>query len=126
MTEFEKLLNMIKNVDPADGAALDEIDVLVFKYLGDKWGNLWVTMANESIVYSIAKYTRSRDALKAIRPAGWGYSVQTSVNYKFSIYAKAFKFDPPLTKKQCEDKSYKITQHKVIHFESSGKTEELA
>lgn len=62
---------MIENVEPADNETLDEIDALVFKYLGDKWGNLWITMAGESIVYSIAKYTRSRDALKSIRLKGW-------------------------------------------------------
>lgn len=71
MTDFEKLLNMIENVDTADSDALDEIDEMVFKYLGDKYGNLWITVVGESIAYSIAKYTRSRDALKGMRPKGW-------------------------------------------------------
>ena len=59
--EADIILKMIEEVDPADTDKLDEIDVLVYEYISD-------------IGYRPSTsfpYTRSRDALKAIRPEGW-------------------------------------------------------
>lgn len=61
-----EILKMIETVDPADTAKLDEIDARVLEYINangiiHRWS-------------SRLKYTRSRDALKAIRPEGWTYS----------------------------------------------------
>ncbi len=56
MTAAE-ILKLIETVDPADSAGMDEIDAAVADYLG--------------LRYAPVEYTRSRDALKAVRPEGW-------------------------------------------------------
>ena len=60
MSEAQKILDMIAAVDPSDTGTLDEIDARVWLYLGGggRCGNLPYR----------TKYTRSRDALKSIRP----------------------------------------------------------
>lgn len=87
MTNAQTILKMIEEVDPSDTAKLDEIDARVwclshearFKkmlstpkyykhgyfsyYQGSVWGS--------KMVYPPIQYTRSRNALKAIRPEGW-------------------------------------------------------
>lgn len=62
MTPAE-ILKMIETVDPADTAKLDEIDQLVLTYILD--------IGYRPSTQSPWQYTRSRDALKAIRPEGW-------------------------------------------------------
>lgn len=77
MTEAQTILKMIAEVDPADTGRLDEIDLAVGKYIG---GNEIIVFLLEKAPSGIEKplrqYTRSRDALKAIRPDG--YVFQTS------------------------------------------------
>ena len=86
----KKILEMVESVDPKDRKALDEIDARVwcwyFKkeyeahsihhYLGD--GSIYVMFTNKGkrggAYYK--KYTRSRDALKSIRPEGWWFEVR--------------------------------------------------
>lgn len=60
MTEAQKILKLIETVDPADTEKLDEIDDDVFWFLTNITGQTANPM----------QYTRSRDALKAIRPKG--------------------------------------------------------
>jgi hypothetical protein len=58
--EMKELLKLIENVDHTDSDALDEIDYRVFKFIHGR-----------AVPNRAARYTRSRDALKAIRPDGW-------------------------------------------------------
>lgn len=99
--EAQKILSLIESVDPNDTAALDEIDILVHFYLAKEvqdngkhiflnglglWGvrkshlekpelfrkgDGWIETSELFICGEFYKYTRSRDALKAIRPNGW-------------------------------------------------------
>lgn len=78
MTDHEKILNLIENVDINDTAALDEIDRLTWFFFGGKernvipphWDRQWQPY-----------YTRSRDALKAARPDGrFGFAVPCEGN----------------------------------------------
>ena len=89
-----ELLKMIETVDPSDTAKLDEIDARVHEYLGFQWHGdgvsvehkLWAghwgfdsvkepSLCNCETQKDFApepkEYTRSRDALKAIRPDGF-------------------------------------------------------
>lgn len=65
MTAAQTILKMIEEVDPGDAGGLSKIDDLVDEY---RWQGAFMRPANFS---SLHKYTRSRDALKAIRPEGW-------------------------------------------------------
>lgn len=96
--EHETILKMIEEVDPVDTAKLDEIDARVdalvhggtaYQYtVGPEneftvWGvkNSGKPRTNKSgyvSVTEIPKYSRSRDALKAIRPEGWRWVVGTN------------------------------------------------
>ena len=78
MTDLDKLKALIETVDPDDTDKLDEIDARVWCYI-DKTKHLLHTDGHATTInwkgdnityYSnfIPKYTRSRDALKAIRP----------------------------------------------------------
>lgn len=58
MNQAQEILKMIEEVDPSDETKMDEIDLSVAKYL--KQHKIWIGIV-----------TRSRDALKAIRPDGW-------------------------------------------------------
>ncbi len=78
MTEAKKILEMVENVSPDDTDTLDEIDALSTIYaLGwrrkiDKSNSdaeYWESPRCEGIYFSSPKsFTRSRDALKSIRP----------------------------------------------------------
>jgi hypothetical protein len=90
MTEAETILKMIESVDTADSAKLDEIDMAVeqfiqqkklqfrfrdrgdlvpaFSYAYDDGHGNWMQVIGTA-------YTRSRDALKEIRPEGWEISM---------------------------------------------------
>lgn len=68
----QEILKLIEEVDPKDTAKLDEIDARVWCYLNNQ--------DQESTEFGVPRwmyavrskpYTRSRDALKAIRPEGW-------------------------------------------------------
>lgn len=65
MKDHETILKMIEEVDPNDTAKLDEIDRLVDEY---EWNGV------SQLLYP-PQYTRSRDALKEIRPNGWVFTI---------------------------------------------------
>lgn len=80
------ILRMIEAMKPDDTAALDEIDARVWCYLN---GYLYLRKQLDYHVYSFGddlecflyqsrdrEYTRSRDALKAVRPEGWRLEIQ--------------------------------------------------
>ncbi len=79
---------MIETVDPNDTAKLDEIDARVGFYLGEHknlqeyyQGKDQNAKIEHAIFWGhITKYTRSRDALKAIRPEGYMWTVECRVN----------------------------------------------
>lgn len=90
---MKTILNLIENVDPSDTATLDEIDARVslwldghsFKHSGvDKYENEYIDYLHSNgqdirlwgSSYArgdMLEYTRSRDALKAIRPEGYSW-----------------------------------------------------
>ena len=66
MNEAQKILEMIESAKPEDTATLDEIDARVWCYKnGDRFSFISLQ------VLGLPKYTRSRDALKSIRPEGF-------------------------------------------------------
>lgn len=72
----DEILKLIEEVDPSDTAKLDEIDARVDAYVSGRPFNgydhktgLYETIdGNEACEWNPHSYTRSRDALKAIRP----------------------------------------------------------
>jgi hypothetical protein len=99
MTDHAIILSMIERVDPSDSVALDEIDARVHVYKSgnritdigyDFSGRLYVTFTNDPPftidrpplpditlkTNRIPQYTRSRDALKAIRPERWYFDIE--------------------------------------------------
>ncbi|MBC3540621.1 hypothetical protein ACFSC6_12085 [Rufibacter sediminis] len=91
MTEVKTILNLIETVDPADTAKLDEIDARLWCFV-NKWGysahkrlimsdRLAVKVNNKNDwITGIPEYTRSRDALKAIRPKGYELRIYNYAN----------------------------------------------
>lgn len=103
----KQILEMIEQVSPDDVAGLDEIDLAVEVYVGNyslvKTG-VDANNQNDSDIYAPngkipegvqlpplgvigkhfmvrrVKYTRSRDALKSIRPEGWSFSISDKGN----------------------------------------------
>jgi hypothetical protein len=100
MTPAQTILKLIESVDPSDTAKLDEIDARVWclthgqEYVGrnvsgeecfrNGYNGMTPTSARKA-----RKYTRSRDALKAIRPEGFvwqhlthyeGFSTRAELN----------------------------------------------
>ncbi len=81
MKAHEQILKMIEEVSPDDTKTLDEIDARVAFYVGaDKVLSEHLKGDETEFLrlYKVfpqlgKKYTRSRDALKAIRPEGWGF-----------------------------------------------------
>lgn len=74
---------MIEEVDPADTAKLDEIDARVKRWIGwdcggGEWSQGFFNEKYKSGWRPEYKYTRSRDALKVIRPDGWLFVIQSS------------------------------------------------
>lgn len=78
-----EILRMIEEVSPDDTAKLDEIDARVQPYVDAALGVYETEMG-----YQPRKYTRSRDALKAIRPGAWYWFANSSPgsNNIFSIH----------------------------------------
>ncbi len=70
------ILKMIETVEPGDDVALHNIDTAVWLYLYLKPGMPVAIPAHP-------KYTRSRDALKQIRPEGWCFR-QVYIHYGMS------------------------------------------
>lgn len=94
MKPHEHILRMIESVDPADTETLDQIDVLVTEYATpnhfpvDGNGNpcTWEQQKAFLIrngVNPAFPFTRSRDALKAIRPEGWELVIRTKDGFVF-------------------------------------------
>lgn len=93
MTTAQEILKLIEEVSPDDTAKLDEIDAMVYAYLKLHDGfKVSVHKGGRSITYRHNSWgqehpsvllhlfdgyqvTRSRDALKQIRPEGWRLSV---------------------------------------------------
>lgn len=128
MTAAE-ILRMIEAVDPEDTGKLDEIDARVWCYLNDArfkrmLSNKYPTLtpnkfsfyqrgslSTRLIVYAY-KYTRSRDALKEIRPPEWEYFC----GYKYPLGDHPVKFA----------KLVQETSLDACQVCATGKTEELA
>lgn len=88
--DAQKILEMIKGADPTDTEKLAEIDARVWAFLNLKGDfriyfgdggsihyrhNSWPEDARTLLHHSFQhdQYTRSRDALKTIRPEGWWF-----------------------------------------------------
>ena len=67
MSNQQTILTLLESVQPDDTAGLDEIDARVWKYL-HPWSRSIDDIKADPL---IEKYTRDRNALKAIRPEGW-------------------------------------------------------
>lgn len=80
MTDASEILAMIEAVDPRDTEKLDEIDARMFCLISNiPWerykfcqGKQWGQTKIEKYDF-IPEYSRSRDALKQIRPDGWDF-----------------------------------------------------
>jgi len=83
----KSILKMIETVDPADTAKLDEIDARVAEYTQDRdcedphIFQDYLDFLKHG--FDVPFFTRSRDALKAIRPKGWNYRISESDTHKF-------------------------------------------
>ena len=81
---IEPILRMIESVSPDDSKALDEIDARVWCYLNEylfhhmAYGTPYYTASSVGR-YCREEYTRSRDALKAIRPENWTFDIYNTV-----------------------------------------------
>jgi len=85
MTDAETILKMIEEVDPEDTENLDEIDARTMcfiqgwefleTHLGQFEYKIPGVMSFMPFYETTPKYTRSRDALKAIRPEGWFFTI---------------------------------------------------
>lgn len=80
MTPAQEILNLIETVDPSDTAKLDEIDRAVRLYI-DPAQDAY----EKEFLYDLKKYTRSRDALKSIRPGEWTFQIQNA-SYGFDVF----------------------------------------
>lgn len=84
MSEAKKILEMIEVVADCDDLdTLDEIDGEVCRYLGiieldDEYPIPYLEYPKRYIAY---RFTRSRDALKSIRPEGWEYFNELDIDY---------------------------------------------
>lgn len=97
MSDVQAILQMIETVDPADTAKLDEIDARVHCFLKGKdyerhftgkfFGLSTKAWGDDEVFTNIVKYTRSRDALKAIRPEGWRFNVWHEYDGSFNYAA---------------------------------------
>jgi hypothetical protein len=80
----EEILKMIEDASPGDADKLDAIDVCVASYLHGKEyaahrlsGFTAILLTENGEVVAVgSQYTRSRDALKIIRPEGWRLEIQ--------------------------------------------------
>lgn len=93
MTTAAGILTMIEQVDPSDNDALDGIDARVWCFIHqekygeyfrmDDKGRIWVT-SKQLMIQDNWSYTRSRDALKGIRPEGWKEKPEKQDEPRFS------------------------------------------
>ena len=73
MTDAATILKMIETVDPSDTVEMDKIDIAVGDYVDGQWYG--------------RQFTRSRDALKAIRPKGWNFAMLPLSDFTFLCQA---------------------------------------
>lgn len=106
MTTADKILKLIETVEPADIAKLDEIDARIWCYLNGhkfaftKWDRVFIIDENQCEIEKLnglctLGYTRSRDALKAIRPEGYfsiirQHTEYTEVNSMLGVVGKGY------------------------------------
>ncbi len=130
MERVEDILKMIETVDPNDTAKLDEIDTRVWCYLkgyeyihggqitnAHKRADIWIKHDNQFGGCNVCfptwiKYTRSRDALKEIRPEGWTHCIRNRGECWVVEFARLDAKDP--------------FRADMIEVEGLGVTEELA
>lgn len=110
MNDATKILEMIEAVDPVDTDMLDEIDARVCAFLKFHDGfkvsfaggsiyyrhNSWEPESRTQLLHLFDnfQYTRSRDALKEVRPVGWFFQLVPCANGKWmcdSNYYEPFK-----------------------------------
>lgn len=120
---MQELLKMIESVDPNDGGALDEIDarvwclvrpyIFVTKSMEPYGENNFNELKNDNNGKGYywcncfgnkkwpPKYTRSRDALKSIRPDGWSFQMfgnsfsgEPTKNNDLKYYAELSRDNP--------------------------------
>lgn len=70
---LSEILHMIIDADATDTAKLDEIDARLHHFLNS-------TTAPSPNACDYPRYTRSRDALKDIRPKDWRYTIEMDAN----------------------------------------------
>jgi len=129
---MKQILEMIESVDPSDTAKLDEIDARVWCYLEShtfaciKWDRIFVLDEHQCEIEKFngictLKFTRSRDALKAIRPEGWQYCMEHSpaIGFQCTLQDKMGSPDNP-------PNIFKSPWYKAGSGGRTGLTEELA
>lgn len=107
MSDAEIILKLIEEVSPDDTVKLGEIDMEAFRYItgysegfecGAQRGRWYACEDNPDPVIGfdwrpIPQYTRSRDALKSIRPTGFTWAADFSVDPRgFPEYGGSFSF----------------------------------
>ena len=89
MSEAQTILTMIEAVSPDDTDTLDEIDARVDCLVNGLENNckpfVKPVFGTRVLALTARKYTRSRDALKAIRPEGFKVEI-FSANARWSVY----------------------------------------
>lgn len=91
MSEAKKILEMIEEVDPSDTDKMDEIDARVWAYkknVEKRLADIGLLLADQSA----PRYTRSRDALKNIRPEGWEIAVHQHCSDEFTVFLDNDKY----------------------------------
>lgn len=83
----QEILKLIESVDPADEKMMDEIDACVYCLINRRSSGL----EKYYIGNAVPQYTRSRDALKAIRPEGWHFKINSC--YGCDQFLKDKKWD---------------------------------
>ncbi|MGD0776074.1 MAG: hypothetical protein ABSC05_24935 [Candidatus Solibacter sp.] len=73
MADAATILKMIETVDPSDTEEMDKIDLAVVDYVDGQWHG--------------RQFTRSRDALKEIRPKGWNFAMLPLSDFTFLCQA---------------------------------------
>lgn len=105
MKEHEFILNMIENVNPDDTEKLDEIDARVLCYVnnsnpnGEAWlGDEKTTVWRANLFIGKCNiYTRSRDALKSIRPDGLAVAIWSNGRCTKWVCGASKDADNPMT-----------------------------
>lgn len=89
MTEAETILKLIEEVDPKDSDKLDEIDARVWAIAhGISYEEENRLREYGKLAGQPPKYTRSRDALKSIRPEGWEWDIYFHYGTPYVTFTK--------------------------------------